>query len=616
MTTQGPERQAPLFPVTGPAWRIFRLATLALAVQAAWLPAQAQTTPAAETPAAPVAEPVEAAPPDNSSLDAPMFYQLLVGEMEAQNGRQGVAFEVLLDAARRLRDPTLYQRAIELAVQGRSGDKALQAVQAWRQGVPESLDAARTHVQLLVALDKPAELAEPLGTLIRLVHAAERSGMISGLPRFLGNLNNKAATYTAVEQAFSPWLNAPATRTAARTTLGRMALLADKPDVAMALARRAHADDDDAAGPIALALELAPTDTGAEAVVQGYLARANAPAQLRLAYARMLEKQQRIGDAATQVRLAVASKPELIPPWLTLGAYLVDLREPTEAITALERFLALQAQAPEGDTTDDDESGIRSQRATDLAWQLLSQAHEQLGHTRQAAEWLERIDSERMDLSVLARRASLMARNGQLTAARALLRDAPAQDKPDARARLLAEAQLLRDNRDWQGAHDLLLQGMRESPEDTVLIYELAMVAERLAKFDEMEALLRRVMALKPDDAHAFNALGYSLTERNTRLDEARLLLRKATALAPNDPFIVDSLGWVEFRLGNKTEALKLLRQSWLSRPHAEVAAHLGEVLWSLDQRDEALKIFREGLRREAANEVLVETMKRLKAAP
>lgn len=609
----------------GAAQRRLRLALVVLAVQATGSWAQAQTNTAA-SPQAPgktptpvvLAAPAAPAPINNSGLDAPMFYQLLVGEMEAQSGQATVAFEVMLDAARRSRDEALFQRAIELAVQARSGDKALVAAQAWRLSRPESMEAVRTQVQLLVALQRVDDLAEPLGALLQRVPSTERTATLNGLPRFLDGMTDKAGAFNAAESAVTPFVDAPETRTAARTALGRLALAADQTGKAMVWTRRAQSDAPDAQAPVFLALDLMASEPGAEALVQTYLAQPGAAVAVRVAYARALERQQRLRDGAAQLRLVLAQQPELMQGWLTLGAYLVDMHEPVEATQALQHFLALQTggTAPDAAANDDDDTGVRNQRATDFAWQLLAQAEEQQGHLPAAAAWLNKIDADRMDLSMLSRRASLMASQGQLDAARQLLRDAPAHDQPDARARLMAEAQLLRDQRQWQAAHDVLVKALRANPEDSVLTYELAMLAERLGHYEDMETLLRRVMTLKPDDAHAYNALGYSLTERNTRLDEARQLLKRATQLAPSDPFIVDSLGWVEFRLGNLDESQRLLRQSWQSRPHPEVAAHLGEVLWTLGKQDEARQIFREGTQRDGDNEVLQETIKRLKVNP
>ena len=156
------------------------------------------------------------------------------------------------------------------------------------------------------------------------------------------------------------------------------------------------------------------------------------------------------------------------------------------------------------------------------------------------------------------------------------------------------------------------LKELRKTPDDIDLLYEQSLVAEKLGSADEMESLLRRVIQLKPDYHQAYNALGYSLADRNIRLPEARELIRKAVDYAPSDPFIKDSLGWVEFRIGNKTEALRIFEAAYKAKPDAEIAAHFGEVLWSLGQRERAVAIWKEGQLINPENEALVETLKRL----
>ena len=138
-------------------------------------------------------------------------------------------------------------------------------------------------------------------------------------------------------------------------------------------------------------------------------------------------------------------------------------------------------------------------------------------------------------------------------------------------------------------------------------------MAEKLERLPEMERLLRRVIELKPDNAHAHNALGYSLADRSQRLPEARALIQRALALSPGDPFITDSLGWLEFRAGNHDEAVRLLRAAYAARPDTEIGAHLGEVLWAAGLRDEARRVWREVKTRDQANEVLRETLARLR---
>ena len=139
------------------------------------------------------------------------------------------------------------------------------------------------------------------------------------------------------------------------------------------------------------------------------------------------------------------------------------------------------------------------------------------------------------------------------------------------------------------------------------------MMAEKLERFDEMERLLRGVIASRPDYQHAYNALGYSLAERNLRLPEARQLIKKALEFAPDDPFITDSLGWVEFRSGNLAEALRLLQGAYKARADVEIAAHLGEVLWAMGRREQAMKVWREAVGQSPDNETLRDTLKRLR---
>jgi tetratricopeptide (TPR) repeat protein len=303
-------------------------------------PSAAGSAPAASA-SAPAA--TDSTPVNNSWLDAPTFYELLLGEMEISTGHPADGFEVMLDAARRSRDGAVFQRAIEIAVQGRSGDRALLAAKAWRQTLPQSIEALRTQVQLLVATEKLDDLPGPLKELIERQPEAERSPVIAGLPRFLAGVHDKAQALRVGQTALASYLEQPATRTAARTSLGRLAAAAQQNDLAMSYLTQAHRDDPAAAGPVLLALDLMGPKPEAEAVVTDYLARPDALTPLRLAYVQSLEQRQRLVDAVAQLRLAVAQQPDLAQAWLSLGALLTELQEPREGIQALDRYFALQA---------------------------------------------------------------------------------------------------------------------------------------------------------------------------------------------------------------------------------------------------------------------------------
>jgi len=226
----------------------------------------AAQTPPVDTPAAKV---------DNSRLDAPLFYQLLIGEIEFSAGEPGEAFQVILDAARRTKDEQLFRRATDIAIQARAGDQALVAVKAWRLALPESLDALRYQVQLLVPLNRTSETYEPLQTLVRLTPTAQRPALIAGLPRFFARSADHALAAALVEQVLQPYMDPPDTRVAAHVAAGRGWLAALDGAKALSFAQRAHAIDPTAEAPAALALEMLPGTPAAAGVPPSSLVSRN-----------------------------------------------------------------------------------------------------------------------------------------------------------------------------------------------------------------------------------------------------------------------------------------------------------------------------------------------------
>jgi len=562
-------------------------------------------------------------PVDNSRLDAPLFFELMLGEMELRSGEPGNAYQRMLGAARRTKDEQLFRRATEIALQARAGEQALAAAVAWRQALPESQDALRYQVQLLLALNRVGDTEEPLSALLRLSPRPALPSLIEAVPRFLARSADRQAVAGVVERTLAPFADAPETRVSALVATGRAWLGAGNSGKALDLARRAQAAEPGAEGPALLALEMLPATPAAESLVLAQIAANPRNTNVRLLYVRTLAAAQRLTDATAQLGALTRSDPGLAPPWLTLGALELELRHPKEASAALETYVRLvEGGAPVGIgptasiatlPDGDDETPPNAGTALTQAWLLLAQAAEQQQDFAGAERWLARIDNPRRALEVQARRASLLARQGKVGEARELIRRVPEQSAGDGRAKLLAETELLRDRKLWAEASKVMTQANVAFPDDVDLLYEQAMIEEKQSRLDDMERLLRRVIALKPDHHHAYNALGYSLADRRIRLVEARTLIQKALELSPGEPFITDSLGWVEYRLGNREEAIRLLRGAYQMRPDPEIAAHLGEVLWSAGQSEEARRIFREGRQRDSANDVLRETLARLR---
>jgi len=572
----------------------------------------------------PISQPDQADAPalavNNSALDAALFYQLLLGELNVGLGEPGTAYSLLLDAARRSGNEALYQRAVDLALQGRSGDAALAAARAWKLAKPTSREANRHVLQILVALNRVPETVEPIRTEIALANATQRNAAMVAVPRLFARVTDKKAAVAALELALAAYLNAGAaakpeagsaaakidlgSAAAAWAAVGRMRLAVPDQAGALQAAQRGLEISPVAEEPVALALDLMePKQPQAEVLVRNYL-QANPSPEIRMGYARALIDAQRYPEATVQLQSVTTQKPEFAQAWLLQGSLLAQENQNDAAQTSLTRYLDLTRPLPASEERS---------RGLAQAYLVLAQIAEKKKDFTGAEIWLNQIENSQDITSAQSRRASILARQGKLDEARALIRTLPERTPEQARSKLTAEVQLLRESKQYKLAYDLVANAVTADPKDSDLVYDLAMLAEKLGNLSEMEKLLRGLIAARPAYHNAYNALGYSLADRNLRLPEAKQLILKALEYAPGDPFISDSLAWVEFRAGNKAEALRILEVAYKTRPDSEIAAHLGEVLWSLNQRERAIAIWREGLLLNADNETLQETLKRLR---
>lgn len=559
------------------------------------------------------AEPAQGTPPPiaNSALNAPLFYQLLLGEINVRAGEPGTGYSLILDAARKQRDAALYRRAVEVALQARSGDAALSAARAWALDLPNDAQSHRFMLQILLALNRVGETGPVLRSILQSTRADERNDIINAIPQTYAQVTDKALAASVMREALEPSLKQPAHAAAAWTTVGRMELAQDLLPQALASARQGHEADPASPYPALLALELLERgQTEAEPLVRRQLVASGMSTRgdtaVALAYARTLIDLQRNSEARVQLEALTSRQPEQAEPWLLQASLQVQENALPAATESLQRYMALARRA--GDD--------RFARGLTQAYLLMAQVAEKQQDFVAANAWLDRIENADDILAAQMRRASLLARQGQMEQARALLRSQPERRPEDARLKLVAEGQLLRDFKAYQQAYEVYGEAVRRFPQDTELLYDQAMMAEKSGRIDEMEKLLRQLIALQPEYHHAYNALGYSFADRNVRLIEAKQLIEKAVSLAPGDAYIQDSLGWVEFRLGNTARAQAILQAAYDKRPDAEIAAHLGEVLWAQGQREQARKIWREGLLLSNDNETLQETLKRLQVQP
>lgn len=525
-------------------------------------------------------------------LSEELLFRLTLGEIAAQRGQPHIAVPAYLEAARETRDPRVARRATELAWNARLMPAALEAATLWLQTDPASVRARQTVIALLV---NQSRLDEALPHMERwLGDDPEQAGknflqlstLVAGYqdkPAVLQIMRTLAARYPAVPEAGlavaqAAW-NAGDQDTALAASQNALKL---RPDWELAALFQAQV----------LQRRSAPEAIG---FLEGFLKSYPRARDARLNYARLLVTARRYPDARKQFEILLGEVPDNLEITLAVATLSMQARDYVAAERQLKRALAI---APEGG----DKDNVRL---------YLGQVSEELKREDAALQWYAGITHGAQYISAQTRYAGILARQGRLDEARKHLQAIHAGDARQRTQLTLAEAGLLREANAYQEAFDFLSRAVAQNPDTPDLLYDHAMAAEKVNRIDILEANLRQVIKMRPDHAHAYNALGYTLADRNERLPEARKLIETAHALAPDDPFILDSLGWVLYRLGLNQEALGHLQRSYEIRPDAEIAAHLGEVLWVQGQRAEAQKLWTEALRAYPKSELLQSTVKK-----
>ncbi|MBT0569589.1 tetratricopeptide repeat protein [Curvibacter sp. CHRR-16] len=559
----------------------------------------------------PAAHAQEAEPIVNSDLSGELFYQLILAEMSANQGDLGNAYSLMLNAARKANDAKLFERSIALAIQGRSGDYALDAARTWLRAQPNSREANRYVLQILLGMNRVSDSLEPLKRELTEVSGDERLDAINRIPGYYARVTDKALGIAIVQQALSADLQDKRYGPAAWVTLGLMQLNAGDKEAPWASADAAQKLNPVSDELAVLALNLMELDDArAKSYLAAYWQSPQAKADLRMLYARRLTQSNQLDAALEQAILTTQQAPQQHEPWLLRGSLEWQMQNADSAQASLQQFLQL---------TEPGEPASRNAltpRQRSEAYLLLSQIAQSRKDYATALNYADQADAAEDAMRAGSRKALILAEQGKLPQAREALEAIPEERPEDARTKVSLLVSLLRDNGQVQQAYDVLKDAVQRYPQDAELLYDKALLADRLGKYDAMEHDLRRVIELNPQYHHAYNALGYSLAERNTRLGEARTLVQKALELAPNDPYIIDSMAWVEYRSGNLKAAQTWLEKAYSLRTDTEIAAHLGEVLWVQGQHERANQIWGEALQHNPNHSVLQETMRRLRKKP
>ena len=558
---------------------------------------------AAETADAPAAS---SAPAADIELNADLFYRLLLGDVALQRGDLAVSARAYLDAARSTQDARLAERATEVSIAARERALVHDAADLWARldpsaERPKHVLAALESNNNTGAIPSTASNDELRARIEHVLANAALTGPGVGdvfmqLNRLFSEQSDKRAVLTLVREVAKPYPKTPE----AHYAVAAAAFAVGAEDTASAREARDEADR---------ALELRPTWERA-AILKAEIVARTSPQ-----------------DALAVLEAFVAANPDAKSAAGALAQRYVDRKRYTEARALMQRLwdrdrdsrdlefavatIALEMKDyPEASRLLEDlkSAGYGEPGVIDL---YLAQLAEETRQWPKAIEHYQAVtEGDRAWLSKL-RIGAMYAKQGQLAKGREWLASLTAVTRDQKVQLTQAKAQLLRDAGNDAGAYEILVHGLADNPGAPDLIYDLAMAAEKLDKVDEDESKLKELVALRPDDAQALNALGYTLVDKTSRTGEGLALIQRAHKISPADPFILDSLGWAFYRMGQFDDAERYLQQALEGRPDAEIAAHLGEVLWRKGEHEKARQVWKAQLVANPDNVLLKETVKR-----
>lgn len=530
------------------------------------------------------------------SLSGNFMYLYLAAEIAFQRGDWGSAYATMLSLAQQTRDPRLAQRAFEMAWLTKQYNEALVASRLWRSYAPHSEEATQNYLNSVVLIEQLDEAQSVFERGLHEASDATRGSMIFQVQRLLSHARDKDAAFSVLETLLAPYPDLLETHLA--LAYGAYAKGDNKRAQAEAqIALKAKPDSQQAALMLA---QVNPDRDAAQKFLAHFVAAHPAARELRVAYARLLVEQKRYKDAQHELSALLKLDPQNLAVLYMLGILEAQTNDNKDAERHLTGFIEALAAHPDED--HDPTSAL----------QLLSQIAEERKDYDTALRWLDLIDAPDVHNGVEMRRAEIFAKKGNIDGARKVLASLQPTDPAQQIQVIAAEAQILRDANQAPAAMSILEAGIKRFPDNTDLLYDYAMDAEKTNQLDVCETTLRKIIELAPKNQQAYNALGYTFAERNMRLDEAYTLVQTALKLAPDDPFIIDSMGWVQFRLGRLKEAEDFLRHAYTLRPDPEIAVHLGEVLWVKGQKADAHKLWRDAGNKDPDNDALKSTLARL----
>lgn len=533
--------------------------------------------------------PADARPSED--ILARTVFQTLLGEIALQRGDGRLGTDAWYDLALRTRDPQALARATEVAGFTRQYDKALELTKIWLEVEPGSAQARQAQSTLFVLTNRVEELAPQLAKLLEEDKANLPSNLLQ-LNRMLARLTDKAATQKLVNLVAAPYENLPE----AHFAMGQAAANAGDNERALREIERCLKlrPTWEAAALIRAQLQAGQSTQLAIATLSEFVEHNPQAQDARMGLARALMSEKRYTEARVHFEKLIQSNPDNIEITYLLGMLALQHGDTATGRSQLEKLLK---------TDFPNKSAVHF---------FLGQLDQEQNNPDSALSHYREVNTGEQYIPARSRAALILWQQGKPDEARELLRTTRTGNEAEKTQLTLAESQMLRDQGRPNDAYIVLEKALSAQPDSHDLLYEAALSAERLGKPEILEVHLKHLLKLKPDHAHALNALGYSLADRKLRLPEAQTLIAKALSLMPEDPFILDSMGWVLYRRGQLSEAFKTLERAYSIKADPEIAAHLSEVMARLGMRSEAKNLLEAAAANNPGNKLIENALKAL----
>lgn len=539
---------------------------------------------------APPSQPVAAAPARALALEpqTALAYHVFTGELALQRGEQRTAAQQYAKAAMLSPDPELAAHAAMVAYRAGDDPLALDLSRRWLELAPGDNAALHLEAVLNTRLGHTqaavGELQQLLGTkpADQFVLIGEMLEQESSARRSLPVMQELVAEYPDLAEA--------------HYALAHLALQSQRADLAVSESRLALKLRPQWNAAVVLESDALLTQGQGDAALE--LLRAHrklAPGDLdlHLAYAAALAQLGNTSQAQTEFVAILKRAPHDPDALYSLGLLALQDKKPDVAQTYFQRLLATEQRNNE-------------------AFYFLGDSAEISGRDAEALKWYQQVDGGHYWFPAQIATARVLLAEHKAQEAREYLDALVAADRDDGAQFRLEEAQLFSSAGDMQGALAIFEQGLAEYPGNADLLYGRALLQESSGHVTAAEQDLRAILARRPDDADALNALGYILAVHSTRYQEAREYIEKALRLKPDDPAIMDSLGWVEFQLGDRGRAVSELRRAYARSSDPQIAAHLTEALWAAGEKQEARDVYSRALAQHPGNAALVELNSRI----